>query len=123
MSTEKGRWLLTETASRLFFVSSIGVLAAYTAIILLFAFARPLGLAASNSSPITIVAGIVLPAVGVPSAFIVLVGMLWYWVSFDDSRRLVKLLWLVSFLALGWYSMSIYYFLVYRRQRRLAGST
>jgi hypothetical protein len=122
MGTSGGQWLLSEKSSRLFLVSSIVVLTVYTLLVLLGALSGPLGLAALKDSPIALTAGIAVPAIAVPASFIILVGMLWYWVRFDDSRRFVKLLWLASFLALGWYSMSIYYFVVYRRQRRLAVS-
>ena len=55
-------------------------------------------------------------------ALFLLVGIPWYWMRFDDSPRFVKLLWLGSFFALGWYSMSIYYFFVYRCQKQRHGA-
>jgi hypothetical protein len=122
MGTSGGQWLLSEKSSRLFLVSSIVVLTAYTLLVLLGALSGPLGLAALKDSSIALVAGVAVPAIAVPASFIILIGMPWYWMRFDDSRRFVKLLWLASFLALGWYSMSVYYFVVYRRQRRLAVS-
>jgi len=117
-----GQWLLSERSSRLFLVSSIVVLTAYTLLVLLGVLSRPLGLATLKGSPFALIISVAVPAIAVPASLLILVGMLWYWVRFDDSRRLVKLLWLASFLALGWYSMSIYYFVVYRSQRRLAVS-
>ncbi len=120
MGFADGQWLLRERSSRLFLASSVVVLTAYTLLVLVGALSRPLGLAALKGSPIALVVSVALPAIAVPASLLILVGMLWYWVRFDDSRRLVKLLWLASFLALGWYSMSIYYFVVYRSQRRLA---
>lgn len=122
MGFAEGPWLLSKMSSRLFLVSSIVVLTAYTLLVLLGALSRPLGLAALKGSPIALVVSVAVPAIAVPASLFILVGMLWYWVRFDNSRRLVKLLWLASFLALGWYSMSIYYFVVYRSQRRLAVS-
>lgn len=120
MNWQRGQWLLSRRASRLFFVSSLVVLIVYTLVALLGAISHSLGLRSLNSLPAALFLNVALPAVAVPASFFILAGMLWYWVRFDDSRRLVKLLWLASFVALGWYSMSIYYFLVYRRQRGLA---
>lgn len=122
MGSAGGQWLLSERSSRLFLASSIVVLTAYTLLVLLGALSRPLGLAALKGSLIALVVSVAVPAVAVPASLLILISMPWYWVQFDDSRRFVKVLWLASFLALGWYSMSIYYFAVYRPQQRLAVS-
>lgn len=122
MPSAERHWLLAARASRFFFVSSVVVLAVGCLIIVLANLSRFPAFKELSDSPAFYVP---LAAVLIANAFcaiFILVGMLWYWVRFDDSRRVVKVLWLASFLALGWYSTSIYYFAVYRPQRRLAVS-
>ena len=114
--------MLSKRASSLFFASSVVVLATGFLLIVLselprFAVTREL-----SASPGFYLVIVVLTANAI-CAFFLLVGMPWYWMRFDNSRRVAKILWLGSFLALGWYSMSIYYFLVYRPQRRFARGT
>ena len=115
------QWLLSARASRLFFVSSVIVLAAgCLAVGLAKLSLRHPAIQEALDRPVfypPIGAVLVLNAL---CALFILVGMLWYWVRFDDSPRIVKLLWLASVLVLAWYSMVIYYFVVYRPQRRVA---
>jgi hypothetical protein len=121
MRLEGGQWLLSARASRLFFVSSVVVLATGFLIV---------GIAKLSLQHHAIQETLERPTFYLPigavlalnalCALFILAGMLWYWVRFDDSRRILKLLWLASVLFLAWYSMSIYYFVVYRPQRRLA---
>ncbi|HLW98173.1 MAG TPA: hypothetical protein VKR82_05965 [Candidatus Acidoferrales bacterium] len=121
MSSTGGQWLLTVRTSRFFFASSVVVLAVGCLIVVLATLFQLPAYRELGGSPAIYVP---LAAILAPNAICVtfiMVGMLWYWVQFDDSRRLVKILWLGSFIALGWYSTSVYYFVVYRRQRRLAG--
>ena len=121
MGSGGGHWLLSARTSRYFFASSLVVLMVGCLIVGLAELSsrvppiRELSTRAAFYVPVAAV--LILNAL---CAIFILVGMLWYWARFDDSKRLVKLLWLVSFLALGWYSTSIYYFVVYRSQRRLA---
>jgi hypothetical protein len=120
MNSGRGRWLLSKKVSSLFFVSSVVVLATGFLLIVLgelskFSITRELSASPGFYLPLAVVL-----AANALCAVFLLVGMLWYWMRFDDSQRLVKLLWLGSFVVLGWYSMSIYYFLVYRRQRPFA---
>jgi hypothetical protein len=122
MRSEGGRWLLSARSSRLFFASSVVVLAAGCLIVVLVRLSRLPALKELSGSPAFYVPLAAILTLNALCAIFILVGMLWYWVRFDDSRRLVKSLWLVSFLALGWYSMSIYYFVVYRPRRHLAVS-
>lgn len=124
MSPSGGLWLLSARTSRFFLASSIVVLVAGCLIVVLAKLSQLPAFRELSSNPAFLVPlGAILTANALCAAFI-LVGMLWYWARFDDSRRFVKLLWLASFLALGWYSMSVYYFAVYRRQRHLrAGAT
>lgn len=120
MNSGKGIWLVSKGASRLFLVSSVIVLATGVVLIVvseLFGSAAPSELGAK---PVFYLPLIALLTVNAFSAFLLLVGMPWYWMRFDDSRRFVKLMWLGSFVILGWYSMSLYYFFVYRRQRPFA---
>jgi hypothetical protein len=120
MRSAGGQWLLSARTSRFFFVSSVVVLAVGGLIAVLAKLWQlpPLKELSSSAAFYVPVAAILI--VNALCAIFILVGMLWYWVRFDDSRRFVKVLWLASFLALGWYSMSIYYFVVYRPQRHLA---
>ena len=120
VTSTRGRWLLSSGTSRLFFASSVIVLASGCLIVALAELSSQPILEKLRSNPafyVPLTAILILNAI---CAIFLLVGMLWYWVSFDDSRRIVKLLWLASFVGLGWYSMSVYYFLVYRRQKSLA---
>jgi len=114
---ERGRWLLTERASRLFFVSSAVVLTTGILLVVLSELSRFGVIQEFSSNPAFYLPLIVILTANAFCALLLLVGMPWYWARFDDSRWLVKLFWLGSFVLLGWYSMSIYYFFVYRRQR------
>ena len=121
MNSGKERWLLSERASSLFLLSSIVVLTAGLLIVVLSEFSRFAVLRQElSTNPVFYVPLIVILTANALCAVFLLVGMLWYWMRFDDSRRFVKLLWLASFVATGWYSMSIYYFFVYRRRRAFA---
>ena len=120
MNSVKGRWLLSNRASSLFLVSSVVVLATGFLLIALSELSRFTVPRELSANPAFYLPLTVILTANALSAFLLLVGMLWYWMRFDDSRRFVKLLWLGSFLALGWYSMSMYYFFVYRRQRPFA---
>ena len=121
MNSGKGRWLLTERASGLFLVSSVVVLTAGLLIVVLSELSRFAVLRQElSTNPVFYVPLMVILTTNALCAVFLLVGMLWYWMRFDDSRRFVTLLWLASFVATGWYSMSIYYFFVYRRQRPFA---
>lgn len=105
MRLEQASWVLSARTSRSLFVSCVVVL---------------------TVGCLAMLAGIFQPPAMrelAGCALFIMVGMMWYWARFDDSPRLVKLLWLASFLFLGWISMSIYYFAVYRSQRRLVVST
>ena len=117
MNSEKGRWLLSERASSLFFVSSVVVLMTGFLMVILSALPRIPVTREISANPAYYLPLMVILTVNTFCALFLLLGVPWYWMRFDDSRRVVKLLWLGSFIALGWYSMSIYYFLVYRRQR------
>jgi hypothetical protein len=123
MNSGKGRWLLSENASGLFLVSSVVVLTTGLLIVVLSELSRfaVLRHELSTDSAFYVPLIVILTANALCAVFL-LVGMPWYWMRFDDSRRFVKLLWLGSFLALGWYSMSIYYFFVYRYQRQRRAS-
>lgn len=120
MNSGRGRWLLSKKVSSLFFASSLIVLTTGILLIVLgerSGFIVPRELSASPGFYLSLTVALAANAI---CAIFLLVGMLWYWMRFDDSRGIVKLLWLGSFVVLGWYSMSIYYFLVYRRQRSFA---
>jgi hypothetical protein len=120
MNSGKGRWLLSKRASSLFFASSVVVLTTgFLLIVLGEIFKFTITREPSASPGFYMPLAIILTANAL-CAFFLLVGMPWYWMRFDNLRGVAKLLWLGSFLALGWYSMSIYYFFVYRRQRRFA---
>jgi hypothetical protein len=120
MDSAGGQWLLSTRTSRLLFVSSVVVLGVGCLIVVLAKFAHLPVLRELSGSPAFYVPLAAILTVNALCTMFILVGMVWYWMRFDDSRRFVKLLWLASFLALGWYSMSIYYFVVYRSQRRWA---
>lgn len=119
MGSAGGQWLLSARTSRFFFVSSVVVLAVGCLIVALAELWQLPAPKELSSSAVIYVPVAAILTVNALCAIFILVGMLWYWVRFDNSRRFVKLLWLISFLALGWYSMSVYYFAVYRRQRHL----
>lgn len=122
MGPAGGQWLLSVRTSRFFFVSSVVVLAVGCLIIVLGElWQSPAHKELSGGAAFYVSVATIL-TVNALCAIFILVGMLWYWVRFDDSPRIVKVLWLISFLVLGWYSMSIYYFVVYRSQRRLNAS-
>lgn len=120
MNSGKGRWLLSERASGLFLLSSVVVLTTGFLVVVLSELPRFTVTRELTANPAFYLPLAVILSANALCAVFLLVGMLRYWMRFDDSRRFVKLLWLGSFVALGWYSMSIYYFLVYRRQRPLA---
>ena len=124
MSLRQGRWLLSERASSLFLVSSIVVLTTGFLIVVLSELSTftPLRRELSTDPAFYVPLILILTANALCAAFL-FVGMPWYWMRFDDSRRFVKLLWLGSFVALGWYSMSVYYFFGYRRGRTFAMGT
>jgi len=122
MNSGKGQWLLSERASGLFLLSSVVVLATGLLVVVLSELPRiTVTRELSADSALYLPLVVILTANALCAVFL-LVGIPWYWMRFDDSRRVVKLLWLGSFIALGWYSMSIYYFFVYRRQRPFAMS-
>ena len=119
MKSGKGQWLLSDRASSLFLISSIVVLTTGFLVVVLSELSRFSAVREEfSANPNFYVPVIVILAANTLCAFFLLVGMPWYWMRFDDSRRFVKLLWLGSFVALGWYSMAIYYLVVYRRRRR-----
>lgn len=120
MVSAGGQWLLSARTSRYFLASSVVVLGVGILIVVLAKLSRLPTLQELSGNPAFYVPIGAILAVNALCAIFILVGMLWYWVRYDDSRRFVKLLWLVSFLALGWYSMAVYYFVVYRSQRCLA---
>jgi hypothetical protein len=122
MRSKQGKWLLSTRTSRVFFVSSVIVLASGCLIVALAKLSQPATVREINSSPALYVPLAVIVTLNAFSALFLSVGMVWYWASFDNSRHLIKLLWMVSFLCLGWYSMSIYYFVVYRSQRYVVAS-
>lgn len=122
MGSAGGQWLLSVRTSRFFFVCSVVVLAVGCLIVVLAKLWQLPALKELSGRAAFYMPVAAILTVNALCAIFILVGMLWYWVQFDDSRRFVKVLWLASFLALGWYSMSIYYFAVYRPQRRLAVS-
>jgi hypothetical protein len=117
MNSQKGKWLLDEKSSSLFLLSSIIILITGILLVVLGKLSRPSITRELSANPEFYWPLVVILALNALSAGFLVVGMLWYWRRFDDSRRFVKLLWLGSFVALGWYSMSIYYLFVYRRQR------
>jgi hypothetical protein len=120
MSSAKVHWLLRARTSQLFYLSSVVVLVVACLIVVLANLAQYSGFDVSTISPVFYLPiGAVFAVNGICSTLI-LVGMLWYWVRFDYSPRTVKLLWFALFFLLGWLAMSIYYFAVYRPQRRLA---
>lgn len=109
-------WLLRHSSSSLFFSSSIIVLATWTFAYSLYFFHRIGRLAYPNNSEWLVALCIVIAFLAVPASLYLLIGMMWYWVKFDESGRLVKGVWLLSFVTLAWLAAAAYYFTVYRRQ-------
>jgi hypothetical protein len=58
----------------------------------------------------------VVGVVAAPSGIYVLVGMLWYWAKLDTSTTFQKTLWFLLFLLTGFFGLTFYSFVVYRRQ-------
>ncbi len=126
-SSEGGsHWLLRPPCASLFFISSILVFATWTFVYSLYFFHRIGWLVYPNNSQWFVTVCTATAFLAVPSSLYLLVGMLWYWVKFDESGRLVKVVWFLSFVVLAWLAAAAYYFIVYRRQvtskNREAGS-
>ena len=113
---EEAHWVLRPPGSSLFLWSSIVVVVGSAFAYSLYLFNSIGWLTYPNNSQWLVGLCIVMAFLTVPASLYLLLGMLWFWIKLDDSRRLVKGLWLLSFISLGWLAAAAYYFTVYRRR-------
>lgn len=104
----KDDWLITRQAARLFFVSTILVLALTPVF---------LGRVVTTNMPLWMrVPWGILGIVGPLALFFLWIGMWRYWVRVDDSKAYAKRLWFLILLLGFWYGSCLYCYFVYLPQ-------
>jgi len=101
-------WLVSSLAAKLFFVSTLLVLALTTVF---------QGLVDPAKMPLWMrIYWIILGVLGPLGLSFLCVGMWTYWVRLDNSRAYAKRIWFVVLLVGAWYGECAYYYFVYLPQ-------
>lgn len=119
-SEESAHWLLRPKSEKWFHVSSLVVMLSALFMPFVYIVGTNPNLHNTALDVLVRISAMLVGIVAAPMAIYILVGMVWYWARFDSSSRMAKTLWFISFLIIGWYAAAVYFFVVYRQQRRVS---
>ena len=109
-------WLTSPRSLRLFSWASITMLICVFYLLSLLALSGTKILTQLEASAVFRAFSGLVGVVSAPAGIYLFIGMFWYWAALDTSARSHKILWLVSFLFVGFITLPLYELVVYRRQ-------
>lgn len=114
-------WIISDTARRVYFVCAVAAFSLFGGILASTMAMQASGITSLEGSPIAALTVRVVLWPGILGTAVLSIAMWYFWFTFDKSSWLKKACWFVPLYFLLRIGPSLYYFLVYRRNRQPSG--